>query len=69
MKILECVYQGKSSFLQEGSRYEVVGWNKGCYWVRREGHPTGKMYSRKHFIEVRPKFSEKLAHAVRSILT
>ena len=48
-KTLLCVYKGKSSWLHPGFYYRVVRENKDCYFIQRDGFPSGKMYSKRHF--------------------
>ena len=64
MKYLKCIDPGRSGWLESGKSYEAVGWNHSCFWVRREGYPTGKIYSKKHFVEVQPTLKQKLKAAV-----
>ncbi len=63
MKYLECVDPGKSGWLEPGRKYVAIGWNHSCYWLRREGHPTGKIYSKKHFVETSPSLKQKIQAA------
>ena len=49
--LLQCVYKGRSSWLQFGMTYVAIStnYNNTGYLVEREGYPCGKSYDNKHF--------------------